>query len=374
MIKRIRTRDERVQFESFVAAILSGHSTDEITANLKNLSVPVPYRLRMKVLYSRLDAFEILTKLGDSRIRQAGPRTRGFSFTWRLGRRERGSGAVNFTLLPTKQEKVQVLVTVSTYDQWLPLLRFLRSQYPLLVPIFLSQQELMESALALPVHTPQFAVRVREITARESLGVPSRKQLKSVREWTDEELRTALAIITDRRQIIGSLTLAFYRQVGENIDVTPAALCKLAKSGQIEVTGNFGLAWSTIVEYVARVGNQKLQFYSRRGLRERKYEPAPLQISFKSPVLADLQEVRRLVATLSKYPNAMHSVQHGNPYAHLRISDVYDGSSFDIWAVRDNAIAVIPGLKATEAAIERLIHYIFDSFREGEVRELGRHQ
>ena len=72
---------------------------------------------------------------------------------------------------------------------------------------------------------------------------------------------------------------------------------------------------------------------------------------------------------LRKYPHSMHSVQHGNPYVHVQISDVYDGSAFDVWAVSNQSIVLVPRLKATEAAFQRLIHYVFDRFREGEVRE-----
>jgi len=73
------------------------------------------------------------------------------------------------------------------------------------------------------------------------------------------------------------------------------------------------------------------------------------------------------VHILSKYPHSMYAIEHGNPYAHVKLADIYDGSSFDVWAISPSRIALIPGLKASEAAFERLVHFIFDKFREGQI-------
>ena len=67
----------------------------------------------------------------------------------------------------------------------------------------------------------------------------------------------------------------------------------------------------------------------------------------------------------------MHAVEHGNPYAHVKMTDMYDGSSFDVWAISPSRIALMPGLKASEAAFERIVDYIFDKFREGQIADYG---
>jgi len=55
----------------------------------------------------------------------------------------------------------------------------------------------------------------------------------------------------------------------------------------------------------------------------------------------------------------------------VQVSDGYDGSSFDVWVLSSDHFAIIPQLKASEAAVERLVHYVFDRFKEGEVKEYG---
>jgi hypothetical protein len=185
-------------------------------------------------------------------------------------------------------------------------------------------------------------------------------------------LEDVLANIEIRRQVISSLKMSFYKRISAATDVSPEAVCRVTKSGEVEVSGDFRTAWETVVSHVARVGAEKLDFFANRGLRERAYTAAALAIRFSNSVFKQTSDVRALVDILAKYPRSMHSVQHGNPYAHVQVSDIYDGSSFDVWAVNDKRIVIVPRLKASEAAIERLIDYIFTEFREGEVENFGR--
>ena len=200
------------------------------------------------------------------------------------------------------------------------------------------------------------------------------KRYKSIREWTDEELEEALLNIQDRQQIITSIDVDFFHKIGAYRHVRPRASCKIRKDGEIEVSGSFSLAIKAVATHVAEVGDKKLTFLSKRGLRESEYKPHPLAINFTHAVFDDVRAVRNLVEVLAKYPHSMHAVEHGNPYAHVKITDVFDGSSFDIWAFPPQRIALIPGLKASEAAFERMVHYIFDKFREGQLEEYGGNQ
>jgi hypothetical protein len=215
----------------------------------------------------------------------------------------------------------------------------------------------------------EYDLRVREISLRETFSTAEGDRTKSVREWTFEDWERAIGHVSARRQIIRSVSLAFHRQVGSEIDVVPAAHCRVTKNGEIELTGRYHLIWDTVIAHIAEAGYKKLAFYAKRGLRENSYTPRPLTISYSAPVFDDVIEVRRLVAALSTYPHSMHIVTHGNPYAHVQVADTYDGSSFEVWAVAPERITLVPRLKSTEAAVDRLIHYIFENFREGSVDE-----
>lgn len=369
MNPRLASSEERQRFEAFVGALFETVSESEMRQHLADLAVPRPYRLRMKVMYSKADWHEVLARLHvPNGSLQRHERGVGYKYTARVGRGHRRAVNLSFALLPTSVDSTRVLVTVCTSSQWAVLLALVAHAYPRLVPVFLSQRELIAGTLRLGAESDRYVLRVAGLSAREPLSA-SWKRRKAVREWTDEELRDVLRHVADRRQVLESIELAFFKRLGSETDVVPSVLAKMTKRGEVEVTGSFDLAMSSAVAYVAEVGGRKLALYSRRGLRDRQYRAAPLEIRFSGPVLAEVSEVRKLVAVLAKYPHAMYSVDHGNPYAHVQVSDNYDGSAFDVWAVSGESILLVPLLKASEAAVERLVHYVFERFREGEVRD-----
>ena len=75
------------------------------------------------------------------------------------------------------------------------------------------------------------------------------------------------------------------------------------------------------------------------------------------------------MAVLRKYPHSIHAVQHGNPYVHVQIADTFDGSAFEVWSLADDEMVIVPQLHSTEAAVERLVHYVYEEFREGTITD-----
>lgn len=367
---RLSSGEDRARFDGFVRAALSARSIESIHGALSEIAIPAPYRVRTKVIYSQDDpfwAFDLMARRGQlERLSDTAP---GYAFSIVQGTQQRRISGT-FALLPTEHRSVRVIVSIATREQWEALLRLVRNAYPLVVPVLLSQKELITGVLDLREKEKGFELRVREFSGSEPID-NSPGSTRSIREWTDEALRDALAHIALRRQTIKSLKLGYYRIIGNVVNVTPSVEAKVTKRGEVEVTGRFPIAWDSIISYFARIGQKKLEFLSKRGLRERQYRAAPIEIAYGSNLLGDVTEVRRLVSVLRSYPHAMHAIPHGNPYAHVILTDIYDGSSFEVWSLSANSVVVVPKLKATEAAYERLIHHIFDRFQEGEVREFA---
>lgn len=368
-MRRLDDAGARRKFEVFVEEILASPAT-AVRQHLADLSVPDPFRLRMKVLYSRDPlpvVFERQKKLGNVVERHP----HAFRLERSVGRSGVRRIRIPFAVLKAGPPNMFVAIAVCVRDDWQTLVRFLDGRYPQLVPVYLSQRELIASIKTRRHSTPDLDLRVREMVASEDIETETGKRKRSVREWTDEDLDNLLVHVEDRRQIITSLRFDFHRRLNDKVDVTPTLSCKVTRDAVVEITGKFTVAWDTVIADVAAAGAAKLKFFSNRGLRERNYSPAPLAIHFKRPVFDDIAEVRRFVDVMRKYPHSAYAVEHGNPYAHLQLSDRYDGSSFELWAVTPDDILVVPRLRATEGAVERLIHYIYDAFREGEVTDAG---
>lgn len=358
---------ERRKFEVFVEEILSSPA-EAVPRHLAELRVPDPFRLRMKVLYSRQPITAVFAnqkKLGNVDDR----RSHAFKLDIAVGRARSRRVRLPFAILNAGQANMFVAIAVCVGNDWKTLVRFLDGRYPELVPVYLSQRELIASIKTLRHRTPDLDLRVREMSATEKIETNTGRRKRSVREWTDEDLDNLLIHVEDRRQVINSLRFDFHRRINDKVDVIPTLSCKVTRKAVVEISGQFAVAWDTVIADVVAAGADKLKFFSKRGLRDRKYSASPLVIRFKKQVFEDLAEIRRFVDVMRKYPHSAYAVEHGNPYAHLQLSDRFDGSSFELWAVTSDEILVVPRLRATEGAVERLVHYIYDEFREGEITD-----
>ncbi|HKO19002.1 MAG TPA: hypothetical protein VJU82_08955 [Acidobacteriaceae bacterium] len=351
--------------------MFSLESEAEIERALGEVALPVPFRIRFRLLYSPESVRRIFWALAQDRRLNALPnKALGFS----LNPLDGAHSGLPFGVLSTSQANVQAVASVSTRDEWNEVSQLVRRQYPSLVPIYLSQRELRESVSILRKRVESaYELRIREFSAKEVIRTSRGEFERTLREWTDEDWERALADAATRGQTFTKISFAIHSRVGGHVDVFPAALFKISRTGEIDCTGRFDLVWRHVVPYVAEIGQRKLTSYARRGLRERDYKAAPLAIAYSQPLFADVSEVRRLVEVLRGYPHSMHSVQHGNPYAYVQVSDAFDGSSFDVWALSPERITIVPRLKSTEAAVNRLIHFLFEHFREGTVEEHGEH-
>jgi len=367
-----RTRDDE-RFQTYVRAVLRDGDSDSILRSLSDLDVPAPYYVRMKVFYSNQRPDSILRHLvekGDLELLSEQASVYAYKAT--IGRKHRMSINVPLVVFSFKDrglpDNVQAIVSISTSNEWNALKRFLRKSYPRLVPVLLSQRELISGVHELR-RTTGNSVQVRSYTVREKIDRPTSRQWKVNRAWTDEELGHVLLNIQDRNEVITSLDVVFYPRKGDALHVVPHAGCKVRKTGEIEVDRSFRVAFDAVAGVVAEAGYKKLMFLSGRGLRSAQYRPRPVAIDYAPPVFENLEMVRALVGLISNYPHSMRAVQHGNPYAHLKLTDTLDYSSFDIWAVPPSRLAILPGLRASEAAFERLIDYLFENFKEGDVVE-----
>src|SRR5687768_4044302 len=195
---------------------------EELLAHIREISPPENYRVRIKVLYATQSVHAEMTVLARAGvIRKLGDEsTSGFQFKADIvgGGRE----TVFFAIVPTLEANASALVTVARREPWLALLREIKRQYPTLVPILLSQKELLQSVSTLQSKALSvYDLRVRELSTRESFASPEGTRIKSVREWTYEEWARALEVVSERRRIVISIGLDFHRRIGNHIDTVP---------------------------------------------------------------------------------------------------------------------------------------------------------
>jgi len=363
------------EFKAFITEIYKLNSHKEILDNIINLKLPKSYKFRLKVLYSKVELYNVFDYLTSKEIiKKLSEKSFSYNYETISGRIDKKLVSIPFYLQSLSEyeigENIQLLISICKSGEWNILKRLIKNNYPKIVPVLLSQSELIKSIKRLREFSGH-SVKVKSLSVKESLNGNNGQKIKSIREWTDEDLDDVLNSVLDRRQLINSIDIEYFPEIKGKSYSIPKATCKIRKSGEIEVSGNLHIPLKSVVLELAKVGQDNLRFYSGRGLRESSYKPKPFSINFNKPIFEEIQVVRTFVETIKRYPHSMHSVQHGNPYAHIKLTDIYDFSSYEVWAIPPSHIAILPGLKTTEAAFERIVHYIFDKFREGKVENYG---
>ncbi|MFC1620170.1 hypothetical protein ACFL45_09515 [Candidatus Neomarinimicrobiota bacterium] len=359
------------QLRDYIQALFKLDSTSSVKDALVELETLAPFRLRIKVLYSSSSPTTVFEKLANrGEISHLGPRSNSYTYNTTVGREHKRELSVPFFVASFEslggESHTEAIVSVCKRDEWNALRRYTQHKYPSLVPVLLSQGELIETIQLLRSHT-EHSINVKAFSAKERLSKREGRASKSIREWTNEELNEAIQVIRERNQIVTAFEVEFYPHIGRYSHVQPRAVCNLRKNGEIEVTGSFRLAFDTVATHVAGIGEKKLHTLSSRGLRDSQYQSQPIKIDFSGSLFSEKEQVQFFVGVLKKYPHSMYAINHGNPYAHIKLTDLLDGSSLDVYAVPPQHVTLIPGLKTTEASLQRLIHYIYDSFHEGNV-------
>ena len=95
----------------------------------------------------------------------------------------------------------------------------------------------------------------------------------------------------------------------------------------------------------------------------------PTVIRFDKKIFKDESVNERHVDMIAKMPYSSISKYHVNPHIHLSLVDYTDGSSYDIWVVTGDKLAIIPQIRASGASLKRLVNHILKHMGEGHVEK-----
>jgi hypothetical protein len=144
----------------------------------------------------------------------------------------------------------------------------------------------------------------------------------------------------------------------------------LSKDGWISVDDTTNAIRPLLERQLVRMASHRLRLLSDRGLVDRHFQPGPpLSIEFDATVFGDARGLKAFSALILRYPRAAKAMLHSNPYLHMSLTDEADGSSFDLWVLSARRALLAPRLQATEIALDRLINYIGETFRDAQIKE-----
>ena len=95
----------------------------------------------------------------------------------------------------------------------------------------------------------------------------------------------------------------------------------------------------------------------------------PTVIRFGRKIFDDKGKNQHYVKMIAKMPDSSISTYHVNPHIHLSLVDYTDGSSYDIWVLKSDRLAIIPQIRAGGASLRRLVNHILVHMGEGRVEK-----
>ena len=235
---------------------------------------------------------------------------------------------------------------------------------PNLSKVFLRTTEVSDALNKLARTTHGIVLRVREYVVRSLIDDPeSLKEVRTNRQWTDEDYATVFANLARDRYWLYSLKI--------EIRGTGTAIGRIWRDAAFMCESGFGYFNQTIINSLQQAVMRSKGFFEKRDqLTSPTGKSRPVRIVYSQDVFADKRQNHRLIDTLHGLPDSSLSVLHPNPYMHASLVDYADGSSYEIWVTTPSSILIVPKRKATTESIERLCDCICDQFEEGDIAEL----
>jgi hypothetical protein len=342
----------------------------DVVEGLRHVKVPENEMIRVLVIGSPAPLIDAITERGFTGLKGARRGTVAvFSYRRRYGRNSRKVAAGDFVVAPSEHGDVYFLAYVGGRG----FLRFglaplIDRLYPKVARPFLTQSELQGVLRNLQRAVKPDALRIQEYSAKRRLR-SSRKKFESLRNWTDADLDVSFREAAERNVWFQSVRFEIARG-GEERGHWRGMRGLVSKYGLVAVDRGIELVDRVVIPDLVRITRDRLKLLSNRDrVSAPDHASMPLEITYEKPVLRTPDDIKRLLDGLRRFPSGTCTVLHGNPYLHVSIVDNLDFSAADVWVLRDRSILIVPQLRASYAALKRLVNHIFENFREGRLGE-----
>lgn len=184
--------------------------------------------------------------------------------------------------------------------------------------------------------------------------------------WTQEEFKKSFESAIEKNEFIDKIKFELRR------DRKSILNGYLTREGIFKFNGNFSIFLSSFLENsVMKIGVKKSSFL-RKNISE-KFDGSvkSLRLKFSSPVFEEHKKNKEFIYVLSLLKDSLHMVHHGNPYLHVSVSDLLDGSSFDLISFDDYNLHILSKDRSSLSSVNRIINHIFENFYEGEIQGNG---
>jgi hypothetical protein len=352
--------------------LLASQNQNELYEKLAALGCEKPLQIRVLVAGSHEPIAELIS--GRLPFPLAVQRKADFfqaSFDYEAGQL-RLNGDIFFCR--ARFEHISYAISVCSRTVWeRSIMRLARVLYPALIPVYFSQGEMLDLLERAKTLFPNARLRISGHTRKKRLKSGTRRKYESSSTKTERPLEVVFKEAQEQNFWFQSVNFDYLgesREVEEHNNSLPSAT--ISKYGAFFCTSDFDRFRYSILQEMAQIGERKVDFFSNRSRRfVERYQARPISITFEGPVFSSGEDNKHFIGLLRKMPGASCSVLHGNPYVHLFVKDRLDDSGAELWVLKEDEVLLIPQLKASEAALKRMVNYIFEEWREGRIDNLA---
>jgi len=243
------------------------------------------------------------------------------------------------------------------------LLPIIKSLYPKMRLTFIKHEKLMKLLQAFQERYDTLNLIISRASLKNRfIEKESGSKLVPMVGWPNMELDEALKWADQNDSWFQSIQFRLTEKK------TNIAEISFTRQGIVKTNHLYDEVQEFFIKPVCKTLFENMEMFRNRSRRDTdSFSVRPLAISFSYDHFADPQDNTRFIRVMRRYNKAAISVLHGNPYIHITISDYFDGSNFDLWMVSPKMITIVPQMKGSVAAIERLVNHIFDSYAEGKI-------
>lgn len=189
------------------------------------------------------------------------------------------------------------------------------------------------------------------------------KKVMPIVSWPSMSVNEAFQWIYEQNGWFESISIEV------NKDFRTITSFAFTRQGILKANSNIELLFNFFIKPVLKTIHENIEFFNHRSRLERNdLSTRPIVIEYEDNQFSNVSENKRLIQSLRRMKSASISVLHGNPYVHLTVLDYYDGSVFDVWVLDSQKMILVPQLKASVAAIKRIVNHVFDNYAEGNLK------
>lgn len=245
-----------------------------------------------------------------------------------------------------------------TDARWKKVERLLGSMAPAVVPCYLNHADFTAIGTAL---TEFNEVEVRALSARKRIDYSSyNRTWPALSDRLRPDHHAAISEAEDEGASVRALTL----HVQGHLDVHLRR-----RAGATFYAGDFTLFEQVVMGRMTRAAAQRRSLMSGRARVLGEQTPAPIQIKLDDDVFSDATTTGDLLREVEGLRDIALAVLHRNPYLHVTVSDLTDGSNYDVFVTSTDTIEIHPGFRASMGSLSRISQALGERFAATEITE-----